>query len=35
MAAEMSELGIRDDLGEGHPLLGRRKPISSWPRGMV
>jgi len=26
MAAEMSGLGIRYDLGEGHPLLGRRIP---------
>ena len=26
MAAEMSGLGIRYDLGEGHPLLGRRMP---------
>jgi 3-(3-hydroxy-phenyl)propionate hydroxylase len=26
LAAEMSELGIRYDLGEGHPLLGRRMP---------
>jgi 2-polyprenyl-6-methoxyphenol hydroxylase-like FAD-dependent oxidoreductase len=25
-AAEMSELGIHYDLGEGHPLLGRRMP---------
>jgi 3-(3-hydroxy-phenyl)propionate hydroxylase len=25
-AAEMSGLGIRYDLGEGHPLLGRRMP---------
>ena len=26
LAAEMSGLGIRYDLGEGHPLLGRRMP---------
>jgi 2-polyprenyl-6-methoxyphenol hydroxylase-like FAD-dependent oxidoreductase len=26
IAAEMSGLGIRYDLGEGHPLLGRRMP---------
>jgi 3-(3-hydroxy-phenyl)propionate hydroxylase len=26
MAAEMSGLGIHYDLGEGHPLLGRRMP---------
>ena len=26
LAAEMSGLGIRYDLGEGHPLLGRRIP---------
>jgi 3-(3-hydroxy-phenyl)propionate hydroxylase len=26
MAAEMSGLGVRYDLGEGHPLLGRRMP---------
>jgi 3-(3-hydroxy-phenyl)propionate hydroxylase len=26
MAAEMSGLGIRYDVGEGHPLLGRRMP---------
>src|ERR671917_86487 len=26
LAAEMSGLGIRYDLGEGHPLLGRRVP---------
>jgi 2-polyprenyl-6-methoxyphenol hydroxylase-like FAD-dependent oxidoreductase len=26
MAAEMSELGIRYDFGDGHPLLGRRMP---------
>jgi 3-(3-hydroxy-phenyl)propionate hydroxylase len=26
VAAEMSGLGIRYDLGEGHPLLGRRVP---------
>jgi 3-(3-hydroxy-phenyl)propionate hydroxylase len=26
MAAEMSGLGIRYDLGQGHPLLGRRMP---------
>jgi hypothetical protein len=26
MAAETSELGIHDDLGAGHPLLGRRMP---------
>jgi 2-polyprenyl-6-methoxyphenol hydroxylase-like FAD-dependent oxidoreductase len=26
VAAEMSGLGIRYDLGEGHPLLGRRMP---------
>ncbi len=26
MAAEMSGLGLRYDLGEGHPLLGRRMP---------
>jgi 3-(3-hydroxy-phenyl)propionate hydroxylase len=26
MAADMSGLGIRYDLGEGHPLLGRRMP---------
>jgi len=25
-AAELSQLGIRYDLGEGHPLLGRRMP---------
>jgi 3-(3-hydroxy-phenyl)propionate hydroxylase len=25
-AAEMSQLGIRYDLGDGHPLLGRRMP---------
>jgi 2-polyprenyl-6-methoxyphenol hydroxylase-like FAD-dependent oxidoreductase len=25
-AAELTELGIRYDLGEGHPLLGRRMP---------
>jgi 2-polyprenyl-6-methoxyphenol hydroxylase-like FAD-dependent oxidoreductase len=26
LAAEMSGLGVRYDLGEGHPLLGRRMP---------
>jgi hypothetical protein len=26
LAAEMSGLGIHYDLGEGHPLLGRRMP---------
>jgi 3-(3-hydroxy-phenyl)propionate hydroxylase len=26
IAAEMSELGIHYDLGEGHPLVGRRMP---------
>jgi 3-(3-hydroxy-phenyl)propionate hydroxylase len=26
LAAEMSGLGLRYDLGEGHPLLGRRMP---------
>jgi 2-polyprenyl-6-methoxyphenol hydroxylase-like FAD-dependent oxidoreductase len=26
MAAEMNGLGVRYDLGEGHPLLGRRMP---------
>jgi 3-(3-hydroxy-phenyl)propionate hydroxylase len=26
MAAEMSQLGVHYDLGEGHPLLGRRMP---------
>jgi 3-(3-hydroxy-phenyl)propionate hydroxylase len=26
MAAEMSGLGVHYDLGEGHPLLGRRIP---------
>ncbi|WP_254073873.1 hypothetical protein [Burkholderia sp. S171] len=26
IAAEMSGLGIRYDLGEGHPLVGRRMP---------
>ena len=26
LAAEISGLGIRYDLGEGHPLLGRRMP---------
>jgi 3-(3-hydroxy-phenyl)propionate hydroxylase len=26
LAAEMSGLGIRYDLGDGHPLLGRRMP---------
>ena len=26
MAAEMSGLGVRYDLGDGHPLLGRRMP---------
>ena len=26
MAVELSGLGIRYDLGEGHPLLGRRMP---------
>lgn len=26
MTAEMSQLGIRYDLGEGHPLVGRRMP---------
>jgi 3-(3-hydroxy-phenyl)propionate hydroxylase len=26
VAADMSGLGIRYDLGEGHPLLGRRMP---------
>jgi 3-(3-hydroxy-phenyl)propionate hydroxylase len=26
MAAEMSGLGVHYDLGEGHPLLGRRMP---------
>jgi Aromatic-ring hydroxylase, C-terminal len=26
LAAEMSGLGIRYDLGEGHPLVGRRMP---------
>jgi 3-(3-hydroxy-phenyl)propionate hydroxylase len=26
LGAEMSGLGIRYDLGEGHPLLGRRMP---------
>src|SRR5690606_35167072 len=26
MAAEMSGLGIRYDLGQGHPLLGHRMP---------
>ena len=30
LAAEMSGLGIHYDLGEGHPLLGRRMPISTW-----
>ena len=25
LAAEMSGLGVRYDLGEGHPLLGRRR----------
>jgi 3-(3-hydroxy-phenyl)propionate hydroxylase len=30
IAAEMSGLGIHYDLGEGHPLLGRRMPISTW-----
>ncbi|XXY10909.1 FAD-dependent monooxygenase [Sorangium sp. So ce185] len=26
LGAEMSSLGVRYDLGEGHPLLGRRMP---------
>ena len=29
-AAMMSGLDIHYDLGEGHPLLGRRMPISTW-----
>src|SRR3954468_13913115 len=29
-AAMMSGLDIRYDLGTGHPLLGRRMPISTW-----
>jgi 3-(3-hydroxy-phenyl)propionate hydroxylase len=36
-AAEMSGLGIRYELGEGHPLLGRRMPDLdlSTPQGTV
>jgi len=28
--ARMSGLGVHYDLGEGHPLLGRRMPVSTW-----
>jgi 3-(3-hydroxy-phenyl)propionate hydroxylase len=30
LAAEISGLGIHYDLGEGHPLLGRRMPDLAW-----
>lgn len=32
MAGVMSGLGLHYDFGAGHPLLGRRMPISTWSR---